>query len=113
MSKNKQKKFGFTKKERIHFNKEFLDILKNGKKEENEQLRLYYKLNNLEYSRIGIIINKKFGKANERNKAKRVIRELFRTGKYNLKRGYDLIFYIKPLFKELSFVEKKNVFMIC
>lgn len=113
MSNNKQKKFGFKKKERIHFKKEFLDILKNGKKKENAQLKLYYKLNNLKYSRLGIIINKKFGKANERNKAKRIIRELFRTGKYDIKKGYDLIFYIKPLFKKLSFAEKKNVFMIC
>ena len=42
-------------------------------------LLFYYKENNLEHSRLGVAVTKKFGKANKRNKMKRKIREFFRN----------------------------------
>jgi len=109
----RNKRFTFKKIERIHRKNDFFNVLKNGKRIENESLKLYYISNNLKFSRLGIVINKNFGKAVERNKAKRGIRELFRTEKHNINSGYDLVFYIKPMFRELRFIEKKNIFTNC
>ena len=41
-------------------------------------LLFYYKENDLDHSRLGVAVTKKFGKANKRNRMKRKIREFFR-----------------------------------
>ncbi len=47
--------------------------------------------NGLPYSRLGISVRKKVGKAVLRNRLKRRIRELFRTQKKSLPKGFDII----------------------
>ncbi len=46
----------------------------------------------LPYCRIGISVTRKFGKAIERNRVKRLIRELFRRNKQVFPPGHDLVF---------------------
>jgi len=106
------KKYGFSRKERLHLKKEFSNIIENGIKLENEALKLYYLDNTLGFSRLGIILNRKFGKSVERNRAKRILRELFRLNKYNFVKNIDMIFYIKSEFKNLTEEEKKKFFLI-
>lgn len=48
--------------------------------------------NRRDYNRIGITTSKKIGKAHDRNRARRVIREAYRLLEPRLKRGYDLVF---------------------
>lgn len=43
---------------------------------------LYYKENSVDVTRIGISVSKKVGKANIRNKYKRIIREHFRVSEF-------------------------------
>ena len=68
-------------------------------------LLFYFKCNSSNDSRLGIAVNKKFGKANKRNRVKRKIREFFRAS--NLKnQGFDILVTIntKKIKKEtLSF----------
>lgn len=58
---------------------------------QNEFFTVIFAKNNLGYSRLGIIVKKKFGKAHDRNKVKRWIREIFRHHKVNFKEGYDVL----------------------
>ena len=47
--------------------------------------------NGLPYSRLGLSVSKRVGKAVTRNRIKRRIRELFRTQKKSLPQGFDII----------------------
>ncbi len=60
-------------------------------------------------SRLGVIIRKNFGNSVERNKAKRRIREIFRTN--DKVSGLDIIIRIKPEMKCLAFEEIKNEYL--
>jgi len=49
-----------------------------GKRLDYKSIRLVYRDNQLEYSRLGMAVSKKFGNAVQRNRARRQIREVFR-----------------------------------
>jgi len=46
--------------------------------------------------RLGISLVRKFGTSVERNRTKRLIREIYRCNKHRLKPGYDLLFVLFP-----------------
>ena len=62
-------------------------------------MRLVYRPNGLETSRLLITLRKKFGTAVERNRAKRLVREAYRHLKSDIQCGYDIgcIVYEKGL----------------
>ncbi|HBI38477.1 MAG: ribonuclease P protein component [Spirochaetes bacterium GWF1_31_7] len=100
--------FTFEKFERIRTKKDFDTVFQKGfffKK--SFCFTVVYMLNNLDYSRIGIIVKKKHGCSVKRNYERRVLKELFRTNKPKLKNNYDLIFIIKNL---SSYNQKKYDF---
>ena len=59
---------------------------------------------NLDHMRLGISVSKKLGKAFERNKIKRYIRETFKTRKEFVK-NYDIIVIARAGAKEMPFLE--------
>ena len=50
--------------------------------------------NNQNLTKLGITVTRRYGKAFQRNRFKRVVREAFRQCRYMLKSGFDL--NIKP-----------------
>ncbi len=73
---------------------------------------IYYKKNNFNQSRIGLSVPKKIGKANVRNRLKRLIREYFRQSEYKFL-GVDILFVVswnRNLSSE-SFVIKEEVLL--
>lgn len=58
--------------------------------------------------RLGLSLTKKFGNAVTRNKAKRQLRELFRTNKETIASGYDLLFILFP--GDFSYADRKKQF---
>lgn len=52
----------------------------------------YAAKNRLGYNRIGITTTKKIGKAHQRNRARRVIREAWRLTEASVAPGYDFVF---------------------
>ena len=73
-------------------NYEFKNVLNNGKFYRGKYVTIYINKNKEEKNKIGIAISKKLGKANKRNRLKRLIRESYRLQKNNLKKGYNIIF---------------------
>ncbi len=104
-------KYSFKKYEKLHKEKDFKNVFSGKEKIFSDYLRLYFCENNLKYSRLGISIKKSFGKAVIRNRAKRHIREFFRTTKHKLKKNIDMIFIISNEFKNLDFYKRKEAFI--
>ncbi|OEG69792.1 hypothetical protein ATZ36_07510 [Candidatus Endomicrobiellum trichonymphae] len=92
------KKFSFTYFERLHIQKDFNKVFKNGLRLENKNIKiLVYKRNDGQaIRRLGLITAKRVGAAIVRNRTKRRLREIFRTNKHFLEPGLDLIFISKP-----------------
>ncbi len=73
-------------------NYEFKNVMNKGKFYKGKYVTIYVTKNKEEKNKIGIAISKKLGKANKRNRLKRLIRESYRLQKSNLKKGYNIVF---------------------
>ncbi|SHE61849.1 ribonuclease P protein component [Marinitoga hydrogenitolerans DSM 16785] len=105
----------FKKRERIHFKNDFDKVFSCGKRHINEYFVVVYTKNNLTYTRIGITIKRKFGKAYKRNKLKRYIREIYRRNKGLFPQDYDIVFLprkkLSKDFDNMSFDDIKNIIL--
>ncbi|AKL98492.1 ribonuclease P protein component [Endomicrobium proavitum] len=101
-----KKSFSFSYKEKLHLQKDFNKVFKKGRRLDNKIIKIYaYKkasapngaVSGSPYlRRLGLVSPKKVGTAVQRNKTKRILREIFRTNKHSLEPGLDLIFISKP-----------------
>ena len=96
------------RKYRLRNNREFKTVYSKGKNFWNRNLILYKKKNELEESRLGITITKKFGNAVTRNRVRRRISEIYRLNLYRIKKGYDLVIIPKKNVIDLSNKDLKS-----
>jgi len=87
--------YSFGKIHRIVRKEDFARIKKKGKRKHSSHFILLKLGNEAEKARIGIIVTKKVGKANVRNKWKRYIREFFRQNKKIFPASTDFLFIVK------------------
>lgn len=80
---------GFSRAERVHKRAEFQRIYDRGVKVHNRAFTLFRFPNGLEIGRLGIAATRKLGGAVVRNRAKRLVREVFRRNK--LAPGFDIV----------------------
>jgi len=73
-------------------NREFQRVYKKGKSFVSPLLITYVLKNNKNQVRVGITTSKKTGKAVQRNRARRLIRESYRKLSENVQSGYDIVF---------------------
>ena len=92
------------KEYRVKKSQDFDNIIRKKQSFANRQFVIYYQENKLDHMRLGISVSKKLGKAHERNKLKRYVRESFKTRKDFLK-NYEIIIIVRPAAKGLSFLE--------
>lgn len=90
MKKEKEIKNTLSRNKRIHFQKDFNKIFKEGKKIKSSDFQILILKNSLDYSRIAVKINKKVGKAYQRNKIKRILKEIFRNNQDKIQ-GLDIM----------------------
>lgn len=83
--------YHFTKSEHLTKKKEFERVFHEGKVIKNEFVVLYVIRNDLPHSRIGLVVSKKVGNAVRRNRAKRLLREVYRLNKHLLAVHVDII----------------------
>jgi len=100
--------FTFRKEERLRKSRDFKKVFDHGKSLGGSTVAFYFLPNDLGFPRAGFIASKKVSKrAVDRNRAKRLMREVFRLNKHRLK-PYDLVFIARKgiLGKKYQDVEK-------
>ena len=81
------------KKMRLDNSLDFSNCFLQGKRTSTHAFMIHYLENDLEYGRLGIrIAKKKIKKAVERNRIKRIAREVFRNGNFN---GIDMVLVLR------------------
>jgi ribonuclease P protein component len=98
------------KKNRIKVPGDFRKTYSTGKSFANRFLILYFRRNYLNTVRIGFSVSKKIGKAHDRNRVKRLLREAVRRKIEKLEKGYDLIFIARDKIKGIDYIGvEKNI----
>ena len=70
---------------------EFQRVYKSGKKHWDRYFVIYIYTTQLGQTRLGITVSKKVGKSVQRNRVKRLIREVFRLLRSDLLPSYDIV----------------------
>ena len=96
----------FKKTQRIVSNSRFREIIEKKWRFSNSLLTVYVAPNEIGYPRLGVTVGKRFGKANMRNRLKRLVRETFRLNQHNIPANLDYIVMYNPLI-----LKKKNIDM--
>ena len=101
-------RFTLKKRERLRRAREFKRVFDHGKSLGGSTVAFYFCGNDLGFPRAGFIASKKVSKrAVDRNRAKRLMREVFRLNKHKLK-PFDIVFIARKgiLGKKYSEVER-------
>ena len=92
------------KENRIKKSHEIASIVKLKNKVVNKNFVIYFQKKSVEKNRFAFSVSKKYGHAFERNKAKRISREIFR--KYvNQNLSLDFVIVIKKELKDSTYIE--------
>jgi ribonuclease P protein component len=79
-----------TKSERLRRRGEIKALFADGKSVSGGAVKLVIRPNGGESNRFFVTLRKKFGTAVERNRARRLVKEVYRLQKQSLKSGYDI-----------------------
>ncbi|HEB70898.1 MAG TPA: ribonuclease P protein component [Desulfobulbus sp.] len=83
-------------------NGEFDRVYRQGKRLHGKGFSLIYTPNTMEYNRLGISVQKKTGRAVDRNRIKRIIRESFRLHRDSFPVQSDIVLTVRPGFSSGS-----------
>lgn len=82
---------GLSREERIRRKRDFERVFREGRRRRGRLVAVRWVANDLPHARLGIALSRAWRSAVRRNRAKRVVREAFRTHKDALPKGIDLI----------------------
>ena len=95
-------RFSFKKEDRILKRSEFLEITRSGRKLQNDGFIAFFKPGRFDSPRLGITVTRKVGKAAQRNRVKRLVREYFRLNRQHLNQNWDINIVAKKKAADLS-----------
>ncbi len=101
----------YQKAERLRVSRQFKWVYDKGRRYHSPLFTLFVLKNNEPVSRLGVTVTRKIGNAVERNRCKRILREIFRQNKTLLINPYDLVFNVKKAMIATSFQEIKAEFL--
>ncbi|MDX8431285.1 MAG: ribonuclease P protein component [Candidatus Algichlamydia australiensis] len=90
----------FPKSLRLLKSSDFSRVHKRGYKFVGEKIILHYRLGPSDFPKLGLTVSRKFGKANLRNRFKRLVREAFREKQQDLPPGLEV--NIRPKFPNVD-----------
>ncbi|MED5579904.1 MAG: ribonuclease P protein component [Nitrospinota bacterium] len=93
---------------RIRSASDFSVAMKKGKKYETQLFSLYVSENSLNKIRLGLVVSKNVGNSVRRNRAKRLLREVFKKISLRLECGFEIVVVAKPEINECNFEDIKN-----
>ncbi|MBI4744332.1 MAG: ribonuclease P protein component [Actinobacteria bacterium] len=99
------------KSERLLKNKDFINVYKQGKIVRNPSFLLFYIKNETTKNRVGFSVSKKTGKAHERNKIKRILKDIYIKHRNEIKDGYDFIFLVRKINKEDNYSDIEKIIL--
>ena len=97
------------RKYRLRRNSDFQQVRRVGKSYASPILVLAFLRNELDHSRFGFVVSKHLGKAVQRNKIKRRLREAARFRLKKIKPGFDLVFIARHPARQASYREISEV----
>jgi len=99
---------GLRKEERLRKKTDFETIAKEGIRRHTKNFLIIARKNERGFSRMGAVASKKVGKAVERNRVKRLMREFFRRNKDRLPPSTDYVFVGKKGAQSLHYAQVVN-----
>lgn len=96
-------------RQRLRKRPEFRRVYDHGARTTGRAFTLFALPNNLEHGRLGVAATRKFGSAVERNRAKRLVREVFRRHG-RLTAGLDVVVVPRREFHEATFTQLEDEF---
>lgn len=97
---------------RLKKNEDFSAIFRHGKSYADAKLVIYYRKKDPALPfRVGFSVGKKIGKAVQRNRIKRVMREVVRLHAAHIPNGIDLVLIARPKISEQPFREVEKSFL--
>ncbi|MGB9790089.1 ribonuclease P protein component [Thermotoga caldifontis] len=93
--------YSFPRQERLRLKRDFDRVFREGLSLQSDFFTVIYLKNGLDFNRIAIVVRKKLGKAHDRNRIKRWIRESYRQMKPELPRGYDIVVIPRKTLSEI------------
>jgi ribonuclease P protein component len=95
---------------RLKKNIEFKRVYKQGRSVANRYVVMYILRNGTPHRKAGFSVSKKIGGAVQRNRIKRVFREVYRLNQEVLVEGIDIVFIARHASKQASFQEVTKAF---
>jgi ribonuclease P protein component len=101
----------FPKTNRILKRGIFRRVYEEGRKIQARHFTAFVLQNSGEQPRIGITATRKMGNSVERNRARRLVREVFRKNKWLVPRGVDIVINVKRSLAEASYRDLEGDFI--
>ena len=99
---SEQSYFSLPHDDHLKNREEFSPVLRGGQHVDDCGVRLSFRVNDLERSRIGFIVGKKVGSAPTRHRWRRLWKEAFRLERPDFQQHIDLVVQVRPKTKPLS-----------
>ncbi len=93
----------FRKSERLRRRRDFLTVYAEGKRYSSRLFTIFARATDQPWSRLGITVSRRIGKAVCRNRVKRLIREVFRKNKGRLPCSLDLVVNAKEALRAADY----------
>ncbi|HMQ50601.1 MAG TPA: ribonuclease P protein component [Anaerolineae bacterium] len=97
------------RKYRLRQNSDFQRVRQFGQSYASPIMVLAFLRNELDHNRFGFVVSKRLGKAVERNKIKRQLREVARLRLSQIKPGYDLVIIARKSASQVPFTAIRQV----
>ena len=98
----------FPKNSRLRMATDFRRVYDEGSKRVSRSFVLFALQNGLDHCRVGVTTPRKLGKAHDRNRIKRRVREILRTSLSEIPKGFDFVVNPKRSANERDFEELRK-----